>query len=390
MPARTAGGAAHTGGEKGARVSVSLHTRSRAEVLEACIHISQHMQHAQGSWSRRSIQYPSPGRARQRQSARARPRPAHAPRCACISSSLQRVRAPDVLLHGERRTVQFGRVTRKQHSKACSSRDGCVPLPRAPRALASSSSPKGASPILWARARARLRARARARDRVGVSGQRATVGVSVSASLRVRDLPPTCADDTSDHGRQPRLDRRESSSMGNRAGAERGCCALVGGARVDPRSQQRLSQQPSCVHERLDPKKPAHALGGCARLLFGPGCVRCTAPTARGSRSPAEGGKPCGGSRHSCTKPCLAAITEPPRVLLLTLVAPCIRAVVLDEQRGAGVHFFCRHTTECAGAQLGPELARRMFGGSAPRLGGSARLEALSHVTASQRVSSSR
>ena len=70
MPARTAGGAAHTGGEKGARVSVSLHTRSRAEVLEACIHISQHMQHAQGSWSRRSIQYPSPGRARQRQSAR--------------------------------------------------------------------------------------------------------------------------------------------------------------------------------------------------------------------------------------------------------------------------------------------------------------------------------
>ena len=156
-----------------------------------------------------------------------------------------------------------------------------------------------------------------------------------------------------------------------------------------PEASSASHSSPGCVHERLDPKKPAHALGGCARLLFGPGRVRCTAPTARGSRSPAEGGKPCGGSRHSCTKPCLAAITEPPRVLLRTLVAPCIRAVVPDERRGAGVHFFCRHTTECASAQLGPELARRMFGGSAPRLGGSARLEALSQVTASQRASSS-
>lgn len=156
-----------------------------------------------------------------------------------------------------------------------------------------------------------------------------------------------------------------------------------------PEASSASHSSPRCVHERLDPKKPVHALGGCVRLLFGPGRVRCTAPTARGSRSPAEGGKPCGGSRHSCTKPCLAAITEPPRVLLRTLVAPCIRAVVPDERRGAGVHFFCRHTTECAGAQLGPELARRMFGGSAPRLGGSARLEALSQVTASQRASSS-
>ena len=157
--------------------------------------------------------------------------------------------------------------------------------------------------------------------------------------VRVRPSTYTCADDTSDHGRRPRLERRESSARGagrawKVAGAgSREARALTA---AQPRSQQRRStaaqapltrgpirsRRPSRSEAARNsvPRSPLSALhpSHSTRLtIIGRGWQALRRVTAEHHQS------------------VLDAFTAPPRLLLRTVADP-------RTGRGAGVHFFCR------------------------------------------------
>ena len=206
---------------------------------------------------------------------------------------------------------------------------------------------------------------------------------------RARPEAPGGADDTSDHCRRPRLDRRESSARAagrarKVAGAgPRKARALTA---AQPEASSAAPQQPR--HRSREARSESagpHAQRLCAIARPTPRCAHCTAPSTRLTSS-GKGWEACGGSRQSTTRACRGALPAPPHLLLRTVADPCIEAGVPDDRRGAGLDCFCRDSTERAGAHLWPGLARRISGASAPRLERCARLEGLSPVRASERV----
>ena len=188
---------------------------------------------------------------------------------------------------------------------------------------------------------------------------------------RARPEAPGGADDTSDHCRRPRLDRRESSARAagrarKVAGAgPRKARALTA---AQPEASSAAPQQPR--HRSREARSESagpHAQRLCAIARPTPRCAHCTAPSTRLTSS-GKGWEACGGSRQSTTRACRGALPAPPRLLLRTVADPCIEAGVPDDRRGAGLDCFCRDSTERAGAHLWPGLARRISGASAPRL----------------------
>ena len=98
------------------------------------------------------------------------------------------------------------------------------------------------------------------------------------------DLPPTCADDTSDHARRPRLERRKSSTRA--AGRAR----KVAGAGLR-KARALTAAQPCGERSPQQPRRRSRAVRSeaagpdarrlCATARPSPRCVRCTAPSTR-------------------------------------------------------------------------------------------------------------